>query len=196
MLLEVRDRNTGSLVPANVSRGALLTNASGGKYAEAALAGRLFSTANVNVLATSTTLNVTFTGLGLYNPIGSGKLIVMHEFGYAWDTAGAATGIVLALAVTDTTNTTAMHADLTIECARPNYDTSVCFATEAATIAAPTIVKIVSQHATAATTTFVSLPRVIDLAGCIILPPGQTLVTDTTLADTAQFSFLWEEIDL
>ena len=196
MLLEVRDRNTGSLVPANVSRGALLANASGGKYAEAALAGRLFTTANVDVLAVSTTLHTTFTGLGLCNPAGSGKLVVMHEFGYAYDTAGAATGMVLALAVTTDSGITAMHADLTIQCARPNYDTSVCYATEAATIVAPTIIKIISQHSNAATTTFVSVPRVVDLAGCIVLPPGRSLVTDSTLADTMQFSFMWEEIDL
>lgn len=169
---------------------------SGGKYAEAALAGRLFHTANINMVTTSTTLNTTFVGLGLCNPTGSGKNVIVHEFGYAFIAASGA-GLILALAVTDDTGF-ADDANAPITCARPNYASSVCYTDEGATITAPVIIKVITQRADAATTTFQSYPCVVDLGGSIILPPGRALVTDTTTAagaSTAQFSFMWEEVD-
>ena len=50
-----------------------------GNYTDAALAGRLFYAANINMVATSTTLNTTFVGLGLCNPTGSGKMMTLYE---------------------------------------------------------------------------------------------------------------------
>lgn len=195
MITEARDRDSGALVEVQASRGVMLAHASGGKYQEAALAGRLFHCAQINVLATSTTLDTDFEGLALTNPTGSGKIVIVHEFGYAFDTPTAANALILALAVTDDT-TFAQDANVPIVCARPGFATSVCYTDEDADpITAPVIVKIISQHADAATTTFVSVPRVIDLGGSIILPEGRTVLTDTTISDTAQFSFMWEEID-
>ena len=62
----------------------LVTVPGGGKYADAAINGRLFYAANQTPVNTSTTLNTTFTGLGLANPTGSGKIIIVHEFGWRW----------------------------------------------------------------------------------------------------------------
>jgi len=174
----------------------LVTAPGGGKYANAALAGRLFYAANINMVTTSTTLNTTFVGLGLCNPTGSGKNVIVHEFGYAFIAASAA-GLILALATTDDTGF-ADDANAPIRCTRHGYATSVCYTDEGATITAPEIVKIITQHADAATTTFQRGPQVVDLGGSIVLAPGRALVTDTTTAagaSTAQFSFMWEEVD-
>lgn len=177
--------------------GCLMAQAYGGKYAEAALAGRLFFAANINMVTTSTTLNTTFVGLGLCNPAGSGKIVIVHEFGYAFIGAAAA-GLILALAVTDDTGF-ADDVNAPIHCTREGYATSVCYTDEGATITAPVIVKVITRQADAATSTFQNTPPgPVDLGGSIILDPGRSVVTDTTTvagASLAQFSFMWEEID-
>jgi len=189
--------SNGSVGPLRLdTRGSLVTVNGGGKYAEAALAGRLFYAANINMVTTSTTLHTTFVGLGLCNPTGSGKTVIVHEFGYAFVAASAA-GLILALATTDDTGF-ADDVNAPIRCTRHNYATSVCYTDEGATITAPEIVKVITQRADAATSTFQSPPQVVDLGGGIILDPGRAVVTDTTTAAgvaTAQFSFMWEEVD-
>lgn len=175
------------------SSGKLITVPGGGKYADAAINGRLFMAANQTPVATSTTLNTAFTGLALCNPTGSGKLLIVHEFGWALDQA-AAGDAVLALA---TTTDSGLAADITIRCARWGYATSVAYADAGATIVAPIIIKIIGSIGTN-TTTALTNPGLIDLGGSIVLPAGRALVTDTTLATGAtsiQFSFLWEEVD-
>jgi len=169
----------------------------GGKYTEAALAGRLFYAANIDMVATSTTLNTTFAGLGLCNPTGSGKIVIVHEFGYAavLDLVAAS---VLALATT-TDSGFADDVAAPIKCTRDGYATSVCYTDEGGTIAAPVIVKVIAQFGAAvATTKMAPRPQLVDLGGSIILVPGRAVVTDTTTvhkADAAQFSFMWEEVD-
>lgn len=167
--------------------GVLLSPA--GKYSDAALSGRLFYAANQTPVNTSTTLNTTFTGLGLCNPTGSGKIIIVHEFGWALD-QNAAGATILALA---TTTDSGFAADITPRCTRNGYAASVAIADAAVTIIAPVIVKIVA-HVGAATS---NLNGVIDLGGCIVLDPGRAVVTDTEIAfgaTSVQFSFMWEEI--
>lgn len=165
----------------------------GGKYADAAINGRLFYAANQTPVNTSTTLNTTFTGLGLCNPTGSGKLLIVHEFGWALDQASAADA-VLALA---TTTDSGFAAAIVARCARNAYATSVAYVDDAATIAAPIIVKIIGSIGTNTTTALTQL-GLIDLGGSIVLAPGRSVVTDTTAATGAtsiQFSFMWEEVD-
>jgi len=189
-----KDRNGVGRPILTDSNGVLLSAA--GKYVDAALSGRLFFSANATRTTTSTTLNTTFVGLGLCNPTGSGKLIVVHEFSYAFVAASAA-GLILSLAVT-TDSGFAQDTNTPILCARHGYATPVGITDASATIIAPVIVKPITQKADAATTTFVEVPHVVDLGGSIVLPAGRSIVTDTTTAvgaTTAIFSFMWEEID-
>lgn len=176
------------------SSGKMITVPGGGKYADAAINGRLFSAANQTPVNTSTTLNTTFTGLALANPTGSGKLLVVHEFGWALDQAAAGDS-VLALGIT--TYSSEYAAAITPRCARYAYATSVAIVDNGATIVAPVLVKIIGSIGTNATTALTN-PGLIDLGGSIVLAPGYVLVTDTTLATGAtsiQFHFMWEEVD-
>ena len=172
----------------------LVVSAYGGKYADAAMAGRLFYAANQTPVATSTTLNTTFTGLGICNPTGSGKVLIIHEFGYALDQACAGE-LVLALA---TTTDSGFEASIVPQCCRYGAAVSVAIADAGATIVAPVIIKIIGSLGQGADTTqFMPPATIIDLNGSIILDPGRSLVTDTTVATGAtsiQFSFMWEEI--
>lgn len=179
----------------NASGGLLVAN-SGGKYQEAALAGRLFYAANQTPVATSTTLNTTFTGLGIANPALSSKLIILHEFGYALDQACAGE-LVLGLAGTTDSG---FAAAITPVCTRYGASPSIAYVDDAATIVAPVIVKIIASLGQGADSTqFMPPPTIIDLGGCIVIPPGRSIVTDTTVATGAtsiQFSYMWEEIPL
>ena len=166
-----------------------------GEFADAAIEGRLFSCANQTPVNTSTTLNTTFTGLGIANPTGSGKLLVLHEFGYALDQACAGEG-VLALAGTTSSG---LAQSLTPICARFGYATSVAYLDAAATIVAPVITRIIGSLGQGADSTqFMPPPTIVPLNGSIVIAPGRSIVTDTTVATGAtsiQFSFLWEEVD-
>jgi hypothetical protein len=177
------------------SEGQAIMKSGGGKYADAALNGRLFYAANQTPVATSTTLNTGFTGLGLCNPSGSGKVIIVHKFGYALDQAAAGEA-VLALA---TTTSSGFAAAITAQCCRHAYATSIAYVDDGATIVAPVITLIIGSLGQGADTTQFMPPfTLVDLDGCIVLDPGRAVVTDTTVATGAtsiQFSFLWDEID-
>ena len=198
MDLSFRSRETGQVVPAQTNKaGNLLASIVGGKYADAALDGRLFYAANINMVATSTTLNTTFVGLGICNPSGSGKIAIIHEFGYGHVVAAAAAGI-LALATTDDAGFVQDATECPVQCTRYGHKTPVCIADEGATITLPVIVKVITQFGTSATGTMQPTLQVVDLGGSIVLAPGRAVITDTTTihgASSAQFSFLWEEID-
>jgi len=173
--------------------GALVTRNS---KIEAALEGRLFAAAMQTPTTTSTTLNTTFVGLGLCNPAGSGKLIIVHEFSYA-ATAALTAECLLALA---TTTDSGFAADITPRCCRNGYAASVAIVDKGATIIAPVIEKILCTLGQAADTAMGSAvcPNIVPIDGAIILPPGRAVVTDTTVATGAvmQFGYLWEEIPL
>jgi hypothetical protein len=175
--------------------GSLAVIPAGGKYAEAAIAGRLFGACTATPLNTSTTLNTTFVGLGLCNPTGSGKLLILHEFSYGFDNATATGGSILSLAGTTESG---FSASVAIRCTRFGFATSVAYVMTGATIIAPVILKIIGCYGETAVTAWSNLPSIVDLGGSIVIAPGRAIVTDTTIAvgaTTAQFSYMWEEID-
>jgi hypothetical protein len=184
------------LAPIMDDEGVLLVKNGGGKYADAALNGRLFHAAMQTPATTSTTLNTTFVGLGLCNPTGSGKIIVVHEFSYA-ATAALTAETLLALA---TTTDSGFAADITPVCCRFGYATSVAIVDKGATIIAPVITRIIATLGQGADSTQLGgrPPNIVNLDGSIVLAPGRALVTDTTVAAGAvlQFGFVWEEVDL
>ena len=174
----------------------LVTAPGGGTLAEAALAGRLFTGTNTALINTSTTLNTTLVGLALTNPTGSGKNLIVHKFSYALDIVITAEAM-LCLATTDDTGLTA--AEFTPQCTRYGYATSVARVRDGGTITAPVIIMPIASLGDAATTTWLSVPKVVDLDGSIILAPGRSLVTDTTVAvgtNAMRFAYMWEEVDV
>ena len=178
------------------SEGKLLTAPGGGTLADAAINGRLFCAAMQTPATTSTTLNTTFVGLGLCNPTGSGKLLVVHEFSYAI-TAKVAGEAALALG---TTTDNGFTTDIVPRCCRFGYASSVAIVDKGATITAPVLERLIATFEDGAFDkgALPTGPCIVDLKGSIILAPGRAVVTDTTVAlgAVAQFGFLWEEIDI
>ena len=184
------------LPPLVDSEGKLITVPGGGKLADASLAGRLFTGTNTALINTSTTLNTTFVGLALTNPTGSGKNLIVHKFSYALDIVITAE-TMLCLATTTDSGMTA--TEFTPYCTRYGYATSVAKVRDGGTIIAPVILMPIASLGDAATTTWLAVPKVVDLDGSIVLAPGRTLCTDTTVAvgtSAMRFSYMWEEVDV
>ena len=174
--------------------GSLITAPGGGRLAEAALNGRLFMGANQTAVATSTTLNTTWTGLGLCNPTGSGKNLILHEFSWGLSVVGPAAGL---LALAETTES-GLAASITIRAAMWAKAVSVAILDDGATVVAPIIIKPIAAFGTGAITTWQGAGQQVALIdGGIVIPPGRALLTDTTTSCSAafQFGFLWEEVD-
>ena len=174
--------------------GSLINQECGGKYAEAALAGRLFSVANQAAVATTAALATIWTGLAVCNPTGSLYDIVILEFGWAMSVVGPDDGVVGLMTTTDAS----MTQTLTPKAAMNGQGTSIAYCDAAnATTGTPVLERICGTMGTGATTTEISVVQSIyDVGGSIILPPGRSVLTYTTTATTAAavFYFLWEEI--
>ena len=194
----VQSLSSGSSGPVRLNeRGDIISQPAGGKYTEAALAGRLFFGSNQTGVTTSTTKHNTFTGLALVNPSGSGKVFVVHEFSYAFnDSPAGDTNLSLAVGPVHA----GYAADIAVQCARSGHAASVAILDAAATIvgASLVIVKHIATIGTNLTTDLLTPNGVVDLGGSIVLDPGRIVCTDTTLATggtSALFAFMWEEID-
>ncbi len=163
---------------------------------DAALNNRLFYCNTATTVATSTTLNTTFTGLGVCNPQTSGKIHIYHEFGWGIKASVTAEG-VLQLAITDDSG---IAGTLTVKSAKAGGEmNSSALVFEADTITAPVVCKTVATiDDAAAAVTFTSPPQVLDLKGSILLMPGKTVVTNMTVAsgDVFSFHYMWEEINV
>lgn len=163
-----------------------------GEYAAAAIAGRLFFAANQTAVTTSTTKNTTWTGLGIENPVGSSKLIILRAFSWAFTVAPAA-GEEGALSLHLTTGT--FSKAITPICCRANGGSSVAVVDTAATVIAGSIFPIAGLG-DADTSVAMSTTGFQSLGGMLVLPPGHACLSDTTDAYTSDliFGFLWEEV--
>lgn len=175
------------------SLGKIIVVPCGGSLADAAVNGRLFSVANQAKVAVTAALATTWTGLGVANPTGSGKLLIMHEFGWSTDVVNPAEGVVGLMTATDTGFAQAIAA----RCARNGYATSVAYCDDGATISTPVLERICGSTMEGAITTVVQNGvNVYKIDGGIVLAPGRSLLTYHSIGGTASllFHFVWEEI--
>jgi len=194
-MFTLRNVSTGSQVPAEGDQlKQLITLSQGGRLQRAAEEGRLFSVANQAAVATTAALATTWTGLGVCNPTGSGKNLIMHEFGYAMTVVGSDDGAVGLMTTTSSGITAAVIA------ARSRFfgtGTSVAYPDDGATIAAPVLEQVFGVYGTGATNLYSVEPSgPIDLKGGLIIAPGRSVLSYTTTATTATFifHFVWEEV--
>ena len=190
----VQSLSDGSTGPVRLDkRGNLMVSLSG-KYAEAALAGRLYSVMNQAAVATTADDALTWTGLGIANPTGSGKLAIMLGFCFSLTVVGSDEGALSLMVGTEE----GFADNLTIINSLPSGPASAMYADDGATIVDATLWQIMGMYGTAAITTWnMSGPQNIELNGSYILEPGRSIMTSTTTIITTSpvFGFLWEEID-
>jgi hypothetical protein len=173
--------------------GSLAVSNAGGKYAEAARAGRLFSVCNQTNVTTTAALATTWTGLGVGNPATSGKDFIFHEFGWAQEIIMNTEGVVGLMVAT----VGDMAQAIVPRCAKYGYATTVALTDNGATIGTPILIRVCGSTMEGAITTVPSLnPNIYQIDGSIVIPPGYALLTYTFAIQTSsiQFHFVWEEV--
>lgn len=175
--------------------GGLMVSGYGGEYAEAALAGRLFSVANQAEVATTANVAAIWTGLGVGNPLGSGKNLIIHEFGYSAVVKGAAETVIGIM----TGGIGDMAQALTAKSAFAGTGTSIAYCDDGATVVAPILERVVGTQAQPADMTVqISVnPIIHKLHGSIIVAPGRAVLSYNYALSAASgnYFFLWEEVD-
>lgn len=194
MQTDARSRSTGSPVAVEVDDYKnIYVRICGGKYAEAALAGRLFVIANQAAVAITAALATTYTGLVVGNAAGTGKNLIMLGCGYAC-TVAVPTATALGLM---TGTMTAVASALTPRNRKIGGAASVAWAEDSCTIGTPVLEQpFATAWAEATTAGTLSQPNWIDLDGSLVVTPGSFVAFYSAAANTAAFLFslMWEEV--
>jgi len=186
-------------LPVLVDSSGKLISAGGGKYAVAALAGRMFSVANQAAVITTAGLAATYTGLAVCNPLASGKNLVMCGFNFG---AGAAVPVATSIGIMGGgSGCAAATAIITIQNRLLGGGGSSALADDAVVFTTtPVLLQLVAEGWTEATTAGSIGPiHNIDLDGSLIVPPGGYIAAYTSAIVTGAvllFGFLWEEVDV
>lgn len=165
-------------------------------YFESSSRGLMFSAGNQAAQAVSVALATTYTGLCLYNPVGSGTILIPTFIKYALSVApaGIATiGLITGYAATG--GVTAQTTPLTPQNNQiGNTNRSIGIALSAATIVTPTWLMQLADGFTAA-----ALPApntATDIRGLYSILPGGFIAIGALTAVTGLGSISWEEIRL
>lgn len=164
------------------------------RYAEALRNGRIWHAGNQAAQAVSVALATTYTGLVIYNPVGSGVIAVPLKTKYALSVAPAAIsaiGLIVGFAATG--GVTAETTPLTVQNGKiGNTSRGQVRAFSAATITTPTWLAQLVDGFTAA-----ALPAPsawVDVDGLVGLLPGAFVAIGALTAVTGLGSISWEEI--
>ena len=165
-----------------------------GRYFEQMYRGNLFSAANQAAQAVSVALATSYTGILLYNPVGSGKILVPLKIKYALSVAPAAiASIGLLGGYAATGGVTALTTKLNIQSNQiGNSISGAGIALSAATIVTPTWIQQLVDGFTAS-----ALPApspIVDLEGIFGILPGGFLGIGALTAVTGLGSIMWEEV--
>lgn len=166
-----------------------------GRYYESAFRGNQFIVANQAAQAVSVALATAYTGLLLCNPVSSGKNLVLQKVGIALTVAPAAIAALgILVGFNGTTNVTHTTTNTSLRNAFLGGAAPVALVDNAATLpTAPTLAMPLMGGFTAAALPSTG-PSLVDLEGCIILPPGGYAGIYSLTAVTGLFGFGWEEV--
>lgn len=162
-------------------------------------AGQLFTAANVaskNVVAVSTTA----TGVILYNPVGSNKILAILDWAWAWVTVpGAVHNIGLAImapSITAPTGLTAIGSGILSGNGSGNAGNSVARAYDAATLPLAPVMQRLGFGAAWGTSVGVSPHALIDYVdGALLVQPGGACVFAAVTTTAAGLgSICWIEV--
>ena len=164
------------------------------RYFEQTYRGNIFSAANQAAQAVSVALATTYTGILLYNPVNSGKILVPLKVKFALSAAPAAVatiGLIGGFAATG--GVTAQTSALGVQSSQiGNTSKGAGIALSAATIVAPTWIKQLWDGFTALTLPAPQAP--VDLEGMIEILPGGFLAIGALTSVTGLGSIFWEEV--
>ncbi len=183
------------LIPRLGRTGDVIVSELHGRYFEQNYRGRIFSAANQAAQAVSVALTTTYTGLCLYNPTGSNKILVPLKYKYALSVAPvsiSSLGWIAGWAATG--GVTAQTSKLTVQSSQiGNAGVGVGIPLSQATIVTPTWVAQFADGFTAGALPAPSGP--IDFDGLFSIYPGGFLGVGALTAVTGLGYMSWEEID-
>lgn len=167
-------------------------------YAELTSRGQRFFGANQSPVTTTVGAATTWTGAGLYNPLGSPVNCEVDLVGFAAVVAfAAAASVGIMVGWSGTASITGQTADGVYN-AMPGLAVGNGLFLKAGTLpVAPTLRYVLASGLTGAITTAVAIPGMYDLKGSIILPPGgYALFWTSTVSGTSGFvgSMSWVEV--
>lgn len=167
-----------------------------GRYFEQMRVGRMFSAANQAAQAVSVALATTYTGLLLYNPVGSNKILVPNKVKFALSVAQVAVATIgLIQGFSATGGVTTQTTKLGVQSNQiGNTSAGVGIALAAATIATPTWLQQLLDGFTAGALSAPTPP--VDLEGLYGILPGGFIGVGALTAVTGLGSIAWEEVDL
>jgi hypothetical protein len=168
---------------------------------QAVLKGRVFAVSNQAAVALTAAMATTYTGLCLFNPATSTKLLSLIEFDYSFTVAAPTAATVIGLM----TGTVVTAATMTAPAAITPRNRLVGCATASEAVVddgctlngTPVLEQVFSQVGTGATTVpLVAPPTRILMNGSLVIKPGSYVAVYSFAANTACaiFSFVWEEI--
>ena len=171
--------------------GSLLVKCVPGRYRPAAIAGTLFSIANQTPIATSQSLDLSWTGLFVLNPKDSGRNIIIHEFGWGADDVDANAAVV-GIA---TTYADDLIPSLTAVPVMHNTGAASAKCGESGMLIAPVLNRV---YGTVGKQVKSGSRGVFHIDGSLVLPQGRAVMSYTSKALMARmiFYFLWEEVSV
>ena len=164
------------------------------RYFEQGRAGNMFSAASQAATSVSAGLATTYTGMLLYNPVGSGVILVPNKVKYSLAAAPAASaniGLIAGFAATGgVTAQTTRLINQSSQIGSTNIGKAI--ALSAATIVTPTWLFELYDAFTAAAFPAPTLP--VDLEGVYQILPGGFIAIGATTANSGLGSIVWEEV--
>jgi hypothetical protein len=166
------------------------------RYFEQGRYGNVYSAANQAAQAVSVGLATTYTGLMLYNPVGSGVMLVPTKLKFALSAAPAAIstlGLIAGFAANGgVTAQTTKLINQSSQIGNPSVGKGI--ALSAATIATPTWLFELLDGFTAAAFPAPTVP--VDLEGIYQIMPGGFIAIGALSAITGLGSIAWEEVPI
>jgi hypothetical protein len=175
------------------STGALISS-SGGKYRAATEAGRVFAAANQTVVDTTQGMALTYTGLALCNPVGSGKNFAILGIGVIAEIQVPTDIVVLGIMTGS-----GIGAAASVIPGRNRLSggpASVAYVDDAVIFTeAPVLEQVLKTFHTGTVVEGEQEGFYVDLNGSIIVTPGfhASPFASEVNVGTCQFSWLWEE---
>lgn len=163
-------------------------------YAQAGIDGISFSTANQAAQAVSVALATTYTGLLVYNPIGSGVILLPKFVKFSLSVAPAAVAPIGIISGTQTVAPTGLTALTVVSSLVGNQAVGKAFAYSAATILTPVWRLHLWDGFTAAALPAPQAP--VDLRGTFQVLPGSFVAIGALTAVTGLGFLGWEEVPL
>lgn len=163
-----------------------------GRYFEQGYRANIFGAANQAAQAISVALATAYTGLLLYNPLGSGVILVPNKVKFAQsiaDVAASTIGLISGVQTAAPTGTTALGVRSS---QIGNAKAAAGLAFSVATIATPAWMMALLDAVAAAAFKPPSVP--VDLEGVIQILPGGFLAIGALTAVTGLGSIFWEEV--